>query len=79
MLRSYPDVVRYHFETYATDDVIAETDAALPRYIRPSTLSPVQYAEALVTTSLRCKELYNEYVRKGIFTGVLHKSVRRNA
>lgn len=64
MLRTYPKVVHYLLQTYTTDDVIAETDAALTRCIRQSTVSPTQYTEAVVATSLTCGEVNYENVLK---------------
>lgn len=44
-------------KTYATDDVIAKTHAAVTRYIQTSTKEPLQYADVLMTKSLRCREV----------------------
>lgn len=53
MLRTYTEVVSYLHQIYTTDDVNAETDAALTSYIQPLTISPAQCVEALVTKMLR--------------------------
>lgn len=63
-------------QTYATDDLIAEADVAFTRYNQPWTMSPTQCAKALVTKSVRCGEVQNEYVLGGIFIKLLHEQVR---
>lgn len=78
MLRTYPKVEKYLLQTYAIDNVIAETDASLTRYIQPLTMSPTQYAESFVASSLRCVEFYNEYFLKRIFIESLHEAVCRS-
>lgn len=52
----------YLLQTYATNDVIAETDAAWKSYTQPYTMTPTQYAKALVPKSLKFAEVYEEYV-----------------
>lgn len=64
MLRTYLEVVNVLLQNYVTDDVIAESDSALTRYIQPSTMSPTQYVNAPVAKSHRCGEVYDEYVVK---------------
>lgn len=54
MLRLHPEVVRLLFQTDATNDGIAETDAALWRYTLSSILSPTQCVEALKNKFLAC-------------------------
>lgn len=56
----------YPFQTYAIDDIIAETGATLACLAQPCTMFPTQYAESLVYKSLRCGEFYDEYVLEGI-------------
>lgn len=75
MLRKYRDVVHSLLQTYDTNDVIADADVALTRYVQPSTISAAQLWKALVTSLLRCGEVYDDYVRKEIFIKGLHKSV----
>lgn len=57
MMRTYQKMASYLLHTYATDDVIADTDDTLTCYIQPWTMSPLQYAEALVSKLLRCGEV----------------------
>lgn len=47
----------------------------LTHYMQPSTMSPKQYLEPLVTKSLRCAEEDDQYVRKGIFFKCLYEAV----
>lgn len=77
-LTTYCEVVNYLLETYATDDVIAETDAEILRFTQPPTKSPTEYAEALWNKALRCDRVYDEYVLKGIFIEGLHESIRHS-
>lgn len=67
ILRASLDVVNYLLETCATNDFIAETDAALTHYTYRSMFSPAQYDEALVAKSLTCGEVYDESSLKKIF------------
>lgn len=69
---------RVLFQTYATDDIIAETDTTLKRYTEPLTMLPTQYEETLVSKSLRCGEIYDQYILKAIFIKRLHKFVRHS-
>lgn len=57
MLRTNTEVMSNLFQTYAIDDVIAETDAALTSYIQPFHIVQTQYAKAVVTVSRRVGEL----------------------
>lgn len=72
LLRTYPEVVKYLLQIYATDDVIAKTNIALTRFTQFSTMLPTQYARALAP-KLRYKEGYVEYVLKMIFIGGHHE------
>lgn len=56
ILRTRREAGDYLLQTYATGDVPAETDATLPRNNQPPTMSPTQYAEALVIKRLRCEK-----------------------
>lgn len=75
MLRTHPEVVNCLLQTYAANNFIAKTDAALRRYIPPSTVFPMKYAEALRNKSLKCSKVYDAYVLKGIFIDGPHESV----
>lgn len=63
----YPEGVKYLVYAYATDDVIAQTDAVLMRYIKLSTVSLTRNADALENKSGRCGEVHEVDVLKGIF------------
>lgn len=64
---SYCEVVKYLLETYATDDITAETDDDMIQRTQPSNSSPEEYAEALWNKALKCHREYDEYVLKRIF------------
>lgn len=78
MLRTYLEVVNSLLHIYATDNVIAETGAALTRYIQASTMLLPRYAEALIAMSLKCGEVYDEYFLRGVFIEGSHGSVRQS-
>lgn len=65
-------------ETYATDDVIAETGTDMMRFTQPSKKSPAEDEEALWNKAPRCDRVYDEYVFKDIFSERLSKSVRHS-
>lgn len=48
MIKIYSAVANYLLHTCATDDVFAETDAALTRFTQPTTMLLTQHSEALV-------------------------------
>lgn len=68
-------MVSYLLQIYATNNIIAEAEAAKFRYIHLSTMSPALNAEA-VAKSLRYGDLYEENVVKEVFIEDLHQSVR---
>lgn len=58
MLKTDLEVVNALLRTYATNDLIADTDATLTHYIQLLTMSQSQYAEALVAKWLRFGKVY---------------------
>lgn len=76
MLSTYLEVLRCLLQTYVSDGVIADFDAVLTHYIQLSTMSPAQYAKAVIAKSLKTKEVYEQYVLDTIFIKHLHKLVR---
>lgn len=78
LLRNYQKAVNYFPQTWATAEPIAETNATLKQYIQPSTMSPPQYAEALVTKPPRCEKSWDKYIMKGVFIEGFHESVRHS-
>lgn len=78
MLRRYLEVVKYLLQTYLSQDVVAETNAALTCYTQPSTVMPVQYVKALVYKSLKYREVYEEYLLKGLLIKGLHESLHHS-
>lgn len=77
-MRLYHDVVNHLLQTFATDDISAETDAALLIFPQSFTMLPTQCAEAVLSKSLKCGEVYEEYVLKGIFIKGLCKLDRHS-
>lgn len=63
---------------YATDEVIAETTSEVTRFAQPSNMTPYQNADELVTKTLRCGDVYEEYGVKNIFIESLDSSIRHN-
>lgn len=59
--------VKYLLETYAIENIFAETDAGMMLSIKPSNKFPPKYAEALSNQVLRCNRVHDEYVHKGSF------------
>lgn len=47
LLRCCPEDVNYLLRKYATDQAIAENDAAILRYMQPSSMTPQQFADDL--------------------------------
>lgn len=68
---SYCKPVNSLLEMYATEDIIAETDANMTRLTKPSNKLLTEHAEALWKKALRCDRACDEYVLKGIFIEAL--------
>lgn len=49
-------------ETYATDDIIAETDNDIVHLLHPLGMSLLKFSEVLWMKRLRCSHLYGDYV-----------------
>lgn len=47
VLISYGQVVNHLWETYATEEVITERDTDIFRYMQQSTMSPLEFVDAL--------------------------------
>lgn len=73
MLRTCPEFAIYLIYTYATDDVIEKINAALTRYTPHSTMSPTQYAEALLSSFRKCGEVFDKNVLKTLFIDSLNQ------
>lgn len=67
MFTSYCEAVKYLLETYGLCDVITKIDAEIKYYRQASNKLPREYAKAVLSKSLRCDIIYDEYVLKGIF------------
>lgn len=78
MFNTHPEVVSYLLQTYVTNAVIAQTDATQTRITQLSTMLTILHAKGLKIKSLRCGEVYEQYVLKRIFIEGVHKSVRHS-
>lgn len=65
----------YLWETYTTDNIIAEEETEIPNFKPPVGMSVVQYSETLWEIALRCRTVYNELRIKAIFTKHLHPTI----
>lgn len=66
-LTSYCEAVNYLIETYATEDVIAKTDANMMLSTQPSIKLSKEYAEALWNKALHGDRAYDKYILRRIF------------
>lgn len=57
VLTTYCQVVNHLLETYPRDDIIAEMDSRVARYIRPSNISPLQFANERWPRKLWCLQV----------------------
>ena len=77
-LRTYDQVVNHLIRTYATDDIIADTEADIDSFKQPQNKTASEYADLLHTKTLRAGAVYSDYRLKGLFIEGLHDSVRQN-
>lgn len=63
-VEDYFEMVSYLLQSIASNDLIAETSAAIMRHTQAPAMLLTQYAEALVTRSFSCGEFYNEFFLK---------------
>lgn len=59
---TYCEAINYPVDTYAGDDVIAETDSDMRRITPLSNKSAMEYAEAGQSKALRCHCVYDKFV-----------------
>lgn len=78
MLTTYIQVVNHLLETQASNNKIAKSDREIVRFTQPTNTSLLHYADALMMRTLRCPQLYVEYVLKGPFLEGLQSSIRHN-
>lgn len=71
-------VVNHFLETCTTDDIIAEIDSEIARYVQPSTVLRLKFEIELGIKKLRCPDVYEEYALKGIFVKSLLHSIRHS-
>lgn len=60
------EAVNYLFETFAMDDIIAETDAFMICFTLLLNKSPSRFVEALWRKDHFCNELFDQYEQKDI-------------
>lgn len=75
VLNTHSLVVNHLFETYATDDIIAEEDSETACCVKLLAMSPLEFPNGLGLKTLTCSHLYDEYVFEGIFVAVLPQSI----
>lgn len=63
----YEPLCFYFRDTYAMDDITAETDAHMMQLAQPSNKTTTEYAEKLWNETFRCSRKFDEYVLKRIF------------
>lgn len=73
---TYTVVIKFFFQTYATHDLVAETDTALQTYTQSQAMSLPKYPDAPEVRSLMGEEAYDEYMLKAIVVEWLQKIVR---
>lgn len=78
MLRSYYELVSSFVQTYAVNDFITESDAALMRFTQLPVSSPTQYKETFVTKLLKCGEVQDVHVLNKILIDGLPDSARQS-
>lgn len=60
-LTAYCEAVNYLLETYATDDMIVETDANMMLFTNPFNKSGTEYVKALCNKAIISKRVRDEY------------------
>lgn len=64
-------MVNYFLEKYATADVIAEAEADVANFMKPTNMTVVRYSEDLWEKDLKCGKVYGIPRLKGIFIEAL--------
>lgn len=67
MLFSWMKVINHLPETYASDNVIEETETEMQNFKMLSNMTPKQYFETFCSRAFRCNQVYTKYTVKGIF------------
>lgn len=73
-----PQVVKFLLNNYATYEVIVETGSDIMRFVQPSGVIPTQYAEELMTNTLRCEDVHENYSLNKIIIKGLNASIRHS-
>lgn len=68
----YHQVVCHQFDTHASDDIIAEADANIARFVKRSNMSQLDFANEHWVKSLSCPHFYgnttNKFLRESFST-----------
>lgn len=72
---SFSEELNFFLQTYGTIGVIKESDGAVLQFMRPLNMSQKQCARWRAMKLLRCGELYDEWVSKGVFTEQLRETI----
>lgn len=70
-------VVNYLLTTNTTNDFLLETNSENTRYAKPLTMLPLKFANELWFKTLRCPQVYEEYVLMGFFVEGLLQTIRQ--
>lgn len=57
---TYPEISNYLIEKFATGQAIDKIDAAIPRYMQPTTVMPESYIDDIFALFCRLVEVYGE-------------------
>ena len=76
MLRTYPEVVNYLLETYATDEVIQEAYAEVLSYRQRPSQPELEFAKSLFALASRCGNVFTTTRLKAMFSDNVDKSIR---
>lgn len=75
---TYPQVVNYLLQTYATDKNVDNAEDEISTFYPLLRKTTVQYAEELIGRTLQCGDVCEEEDLKKIFISVLNKFIRHS-
>lgn len=75
VLTTYCQLHNHLLDKYVTENFISETDGKITHYVKPSTLWSLEFENERLLKTLRCSNIYDEYVSKKISVGRLSKSI----
>lgn len=76
LLYSYQEAVHHLLNECMSDQAIVEIDTALPHYVHPSNTTPNEYADALVPTSFKVADGYDESTVNDVIIEGFDASIR---